>query len=62
VVIVDNMDDFFTVKGDFLIAHDKKNPTKIEGNSSVFRFEIGQYPQISNTAIILSKTHKPKGY
>ncbi|CAC9449601.1 PMID: 11481431 [uncultured Gammaproteobacteria bacterium] len=46
VVIVDNMDDFFTVKGDFLIAHDKKNPTKIEGNSSVFRFEIGQYPQI----------------
>jgi hypothetical protein len=30
----------------FLIAHDKKNPTKIEGNSSVFRFEIGQYPQI----------------
>jgi hypothetical protein len=22
------------------------NPTKIEGNSSVFRFEIGQYPQI----------------
>jgi hypothetical protein len=30
VVIVDNMDDFFTVKGDFLI--------------------------------ILSKTHKPKGY
>jgi hypothetical protein len=28
-------------KGDFLIAHDKKNPTKIEGNSSVFRFEIG---------------------
>ena len=46
VVIVDNIDDFFTVKGDFLIAHDKKNPTKTEGNSSVFRFEIGQYPQI----------------
>jgi hypothetical protein len=46
VVIVDNIDVFFTVEGDFLIAHDKKNPTKIEGNSSVFRFEIGQYPQI----------------
>jgi hypothetical protein len=46
VVIVDNIDAFFTVKGDFLIAHDKKNPTKIEGNSSVFRFEIGQYSQI----------------
>jgi hypothetical protein len=40
VVIVDNMDDFFTVKGDFLIAHDKKNPTKIEGNSSVFRIAV----------------------
>jgi len=46
VVIVDNMDDFFTVPGDFLIAHDKKNPKKREGNSSVFRFEIGKYPQI----------------
>jgi len=46
VVIVDNIDDFFAVKGDFLIAHDKKNPKKMEGNSSVFRFEIGKYPQI----------------
>jgi len=46
VVIVDNIDDFFTVQGDFLIAHDKKNPKKMEGNSSVFRFEIGRYPQI----------------
>ncbi len=46
VVIVDNIDDFFTVPGDFLIAHDKKNPEKMEGNSSVFRFEIGKYPQI----------------
>ena len=46
VVIVGNIDDFFSEKGDFLIAHDKKNPTKFEGNSSVFRFEIGQYPQI----------------
>ncbi|RUA07100.1 MAG: glycosyltransferase [Gammaproteobacteria bacterium] len=46
VLIVDNIDDFFSVKGDFFIAHDKKNPNKIEGNSSVFRFEIGQYPQI----------------
>jgi len=46
VVIVHNINDFFTVPGDFLIAHDKKNPKKMEGNSSVFRFEIGQYPQI----------------
>ena len=28
VVIVDNIDEFFTIKGDFLIAHDKKNPKK----------------------------------
>ena len=46
IVIVDNINNFFTVPGDFLIAHDKKNPKKMEGNSSVFRFEIGQYPQI----------------
>jgi len=46
VVIVDRLDDFFTYPGDFLIAHDKKNPKKIEGNSSVFRFEIGQYHSI----------------
>ncbi len=46
VVIVDSIDDFFSVPGDFLIAHDKKNPKKMEGNSSVFRFEIGKYPEI----------------
>ncbi len=46
VVIVGNLEEFATHPGDFLIAHDKKNPKKIEGNSSVFRFEIGQYPQI----------------
>ena len=46
VVIVDNIDDFFTAPGDFLIAHDKRKPQKMEGNSSVFRFEIGKYPQI----------------
>ncbi len=46
VVIVDNIDEFFTIKGDFLIAHDKKNPKKIEGNSSVFRFEIGKFSSI----------------
>ena len=46
VVIVDNIDDFFTVEGDFLIVHDKRKPSKQEGNSSVFRFEVGKYPQI----------------
>ena len=46
VVIVGSLDKFFTHPGEFLIAHDKKNPNKIEGNSSVFRFEIGKYPEI----------------
>ena len=46
VVIVDSLDDFFTHPGDFLIAHDKSNPNHREGNSSVFRYEIGQYPEI----------------
>lgn len=46
IVIVGNLDKFFTHPGEFIIAHDKKNPKKIEGNSSVFRFEIGKYPAI----------------
>lgn len=46
VVIVDNIDDFFNVPGDFLIAHDKHKPTKMEGNSSVFRFEIGKHTDV----------------
>jgi len=46
VVIVASLDEFFTYPGDFLIAHDKKNPKKLEGNSSVFRFNIGQFPDV----------------
>ncbi len=46
VVIVDCIDNLFTINGDFIIAHDQKRPHKMEGNSSVFRFEIGRYPQI----------------
>ncbi len=46
VVIVDSLDDFFTHPGSFLIAHDKHNPKNREGNSSVFRYEIGQYPEV----------------
>jgi len=46
VVIVGSLDDFFNYPGDFLIAHDKKNPNKTEGNSSVFRFNMGQFPEI----------------
>lgn len=46
IVIVGSLDKFFTYPGEFLIIHDKKNPKKTEGNSSVFRFEIGKYSQI----------------
>jgi len=46
VVIVDNIDDFFMIPGDFIIAFDDHKPHKKEGNSSVFRFEIGKYPDI----------------
>jgi len=46
VVIVGKLDVFFNKTGDFLIAHDKKKSKKKEGNSSVFRFEIGKYSQI----------------
>ena len=46
VLIVNNIDSFFSHSGDFLIAHDKKRPKKIEGNSSVFRFNIGQHNDV----------------
>ena len=46
IVIVGSLDEFFTQPGEFLIAHDKKNSNKIEGNSSIFRFEIGKYSEI----------------
>lgn len=46
VVIVDNIDCFFSYSGKFLIAHDKKRPKKIEGNSSVFRFTVGEHSDI----------------
>ncbi len=46
VVIVDNIDDFFKIDGEFLIVRDHKRRRRNEGNSSVFRFEIGKYPEI----------------
>ncbi len=67
VVIVGSLDDFFSHSGDFLIAHDKKNPNKPEGNSSIFRFEIGQYPQIlqyfeQNSALVKSQVRHEQAY
>ena len=67
VVIVGSLDDFFSYSGDFLIAHDKKNPNKPEGNSSIFRFEIGQYPQIlqyfeQNSALVKNQVRHEQAY
>ncbi len=46
VVIVNNIDALFTHSGAFLIAHDKHRPQRLEGNSSVFRFKIGQHTHL----------------
>lgn len=43
VVIVDKLDPFFDAEGEFLIIKDYLKPT---GNSSVYRFEIGQHPYV----------------
>ena len=46
VVIVGSLDSFFEQPGEFLICHDKHKPDNMEGNSSVFRFEIGKHPEV----------------
>lgn len=45
VVIVGNMDDFFTAPGEFLIARDRAGCETV-GNSSVFRFQIGKHADV----------------
>jgi len=67
VVIVDNIDCFFDYSGDFLIAHDKKKPNKIEGNSSVFRFQIGQFTELlryfeKNIDLVKSEVRHEQAY
>ncbi len=67
IVVVGGLDEFFTYSGDFLIAHDKKNPKKIEGNSSIFRFEIGQHPEIlsyfeQNLELVKSEARHEQAY
>jgi hypothetical protein len=46
VVIVDDITPFFEQPGDFLIIHDWKRPWRITGNSSVYRFELGEHPEV----------------
>lgn len=43
IVIVAPIDCFFDYKGEFLIIKDYKKQWRITGNSSVYRFEIGQH-------------------
>lgn len=45
LLIIDNIDDLFTLDGDVLIIRDwlKRDGT---GNSSVYRFEIGKHPDV----------------
>lgn len=45
IVIVNSIDDFFHVPGKFLIIRDWLRPD-ITGNSSVYRFEANQHPDI----------------
>ena len=46
VVIVDDITPFFEQPGDFLIIHDWKRPRRVTGNSSVYRFQLGQHPEV----------------
>ncbi len=45
IVIVNNIDDFFLPDGDFFIIRDWLKPEHT-GNSSIYRFEIGQHAEI----------------
>ncbi|MGD8265613.1 MAG: hypothetical protein PVF23_05525 [Chromatiales bacterium] len=46
VVIVDSIDCFFDYKAEFAIAFDQQKEKERIGNSSVYRFEIGKYPDV----------------
>ena len=46
IVIRQSLDPFFELDRDFRIIKDWDFPDDIIGNSSVFRFEIGKYPEI----------------
>jgi len=46
IVVVGALDVFFTHPGKFLIIHDWLFPNDIMGNSSVYRFEAGEHPEV----------------
>ncbi len=47
LLITGPLDDFFTYEpGKFCVIHNWTEPDKLTGNTSVFRFPIGQFPEI----------------
>ena len=46
VLIVDNIDAFFEFDAEFALCFDEKKKTQFIGNSSVYRFEIGQHAEV----------------
>ncbi len=44
VVVVGSLDDFFKISGDFRVIHDWLRPRRIEGNTSVYRFDANAHP------------------
>ena len=46
IIIRDDLTPFFEAEGEFLIIKDWDFPKDVIGNSSVFRFEIGKYPDV----------------
>lgn len=46
VVIVDNIDCFFEFDAEFAVCFDEKKKAQKIGNTSVYRFEIGQYKDV----------------
>ena len=52
IVIVDNIDCFFDMEGDFIIIKDHSWRTwRITGNSSVYRFDIGKHGYVFDNFI-----------
>jgi len=46
VLIVDNIDVFFTFDAEFALCFDEKKKAQTIGNSSVYRFEIGKHAEV----------------
>lgn len=46
VVIVDSLDPFFEVEGDYCVMRNWTQPNKRIGNTSIFRFEVGSHPYL----------------